>query len=107
MLCNRFPDPCVLLRQISNAPSLMLVLLLFVIAIPGPAPPRAPALLLLDQLACPPLPPSPSPTQRLSHMPTRPERAPSGKPCVNKWPEDIRMKLFLREKGDAKLQRNR
>lgn len=28
MLFNRFPDACVLLRQYSNAPSLMLVLLL-------------------------------------------------------------------------------
>lgn len=82
---NRFPDRCVLFRQYSYAPSLMLVLLLS----------------LLLYLVLLPL------VNSLYRKPIRPEMAPSCEPCADNRPDDMRMKLFSREKGDAKLQRNR
>lgn len=87
--------------EVSNAPSLMLVLLLslllYLVVLPSCA-----RFTVAGPIGLPPLP-----HQRLSHVPIRSEIAPSWKPCANKSPDDMRMKLFLREKGDAKRQRNR
>lgn len=45
--------------------------------------------------------------QRLSHVPIRPEIVLSCEPCANNRPDDMRLKWFPREKGDARLQWNR
>ncbi len=53
--------------------------------------------------------PGSAPTRELAlpQVPIRSEMAPSCEPCADNRPDDMRMKLFSREKGDAKLQRNR